>query len=61
MTREDEGIGEVFTGACPGRLLLGLNGESLGLRSQLGDDVVHPGQIGPDSASCSSALRRRRS
>ena len=36
---------EVVAGGGPGDLLFGLRGETPGLRSELGQDVVHPGEV----------------
>ena len=42
---DDEGVGELLAGRQPGCLLLGLGGEPAGLRPQLGEDVLDPGEV----------------
>ena len=45
MRRDEEGRGELVAGARARRLLLGLRGEATGLRPELGEDVLDPGQV----------------
>ena len=46
MRRDDQRRGELVAGARPGDLLLGLGGQPAGLRAELGEDVLHAGEVG---------------
>ncbi len=44
--REDQRVGKLLAGGQSGRLLLGLGREPPGLRPELGEDVLDPGEVG---------------
>ena len=45
MHRQEEGRRQLVGGGHAGRLLLGLGGEPAGLRPELGQDVLDPGEV----------------